>query len=111
MKISKPKSRKKFWVSFFVIDRAYGGSEEGGWYFTCGEPQVPDTVPSYHAQPRAFRSEAQALLYSHKLTVKYLDRLNKDLPSIASVLSVGQWVVYVTEGKPRHFPEARPYYC
>ena len=27
-----------FAVNLYLVDRAYGGSEEGGWYFDCGEP-------------------------------------------------------------------------
>lgn len=28
-----------YFVTVYLVDRAYGGPEEGGWYFNCGERQ------------------------------------------------------------------------
>lgn len=42
----KPWSRRsKVWIGVYVIDRRYGGSEEGGWYYDWYEPVFNQTGP------------------------------------------------------------------
>lgn len=89
-------------VTLYLIDRVYGGPEEGGWYFTSGEPQ-----PSEHN--RAFATRAEALHYVKSLH-SIEDAMNDDRPSINSVLSEGQYAFFVDEGTPAPFPTKRPHY-
>lgn len=89
-------------VSLYLIDQAYGGPEEGGWWYTCGEPEA-----STHM--RAFETEAEARAYRATLA-PVLAELNEGRPSISSVLSRGQYDFIIDEGLPRAFPETRPHY-
>ena len=34
-----------FMVSVYLVDRAYGGPEEGGWYYDTGEPVAEEGLP------------------------------------------------------------------
>lgn len=89
-------------VSLYLIDKAFGGREEGGWWFTYGEPE-----PSIHM--RAFATEEEAQAY-RKTLEPVLAELNEGLPSIDSVLSRGVYDFIIDEGLPRAFPETRPHY-
>jgi hypothetical protein len=89
------------YINVYLIDRAYGGPEEGGWYYTCGEliRTIPISCP--RVKDRIFPRVEQVL-----------DCWNRYRRSdIGSVLSEGKYVASVDRkpGKP-FFPEERPYY-
>jgi|688.fasta_scaffold379186_4 hypothetical protein len=92
-------------VSVYLQDLAYGGPEEGGWYYTVGE--LARTV-------RLFRSEDKAYEYSRRLNDKLNSRTfgpNLDRPDMSSVLSEGLYFAEVHEDHaPKYFPEKRPRY-
>lgn len=93
----------KVWiVAVYLIDRAYGGPEEGGWYYTCGERV---------RVMRTFKREERADAYAARLGDKLDATLNKGRRSISSVLSTGRYAAEVhPESAPAYFPESRPYY-
>ncbi len=95
-----------FTTAIFLIDRAYGGSEEGGWYYECGEPS------DEHANhTRGFVNENDARAYACEVNNFILtSELNKGRREISSVLSTGQYSAIVQEGQPKAFPAERPYY-
>lgn len=80
--------------TFGMEDRAYGGSEEGGWYYTSFEPLRVFYVPARSAHRFAVRLR------------RYADRLNEGRREISSVLSEGRYAV--RHGHEGHTP--RPYY-
>ncbi len=92
-------------VSVYLEDLAYGGPEEGGWYYNTGE--LVRTV-------KLFRSEERANDYCRRLNRKLRSREfgpNKDRRDISSVLSEGIYSADVHEDfAPRHFPERKPRY-
>ena len=92
-------------VSFFLVDRAYGGPEEGGWWYGCGEPahELVQFVRLFH-----FREDADA--YTAKLRRRVEPVVNKGRRPIGSMLSEGQYQVRVSDGFPRAFPATRPHY-
>ena len=89
-------------VNVYRIDRAYGGPEEGGWYFTYGEFSDGTAVPDEREEDvEHAKSDAQARC----------DALNENRNSdIGSVLSEGQYVVMVESHPGKDFPETQPYY-
>ena len=91
-------------VTFYKIDKAFGGNEEGGWYYTYGEPIL-------HPLNRVFENWGDAHRYQHECLV-IQDQLNEGLPSIDSVLSQGQYRVYIGEENelPAPFPAVKPHY-
>ena len=100
-------------VGVYLTDRAYGGPEEGGWWYDCGE-LVTDTnwYTEYKIPlPTTFTDRALALKFAREV-----DALLKAGPNVGrrdknSVLSQGVYETQVTEGRlPLHFPTERPHY-
>lgn len=89
-------------VAVYLIDRAYGGPEEGGWYFNCGE----------HVRTlKTFRREDEAVEYSRRLNRLLKKTLNKGRREISSVLSDGRYAAEVWDNHaPSHYPTQRPHY-
>jgi len=93
-----------FSVSIHMVDRAYGGPEEGGWWFDYGEPDH-----AYFRKTKLFETKDEA--YSYAKTLDHMiEELNKGRPSISSMASEGQYRVIVQEGYPHSWPEQRPHY-
>jgi hypothetical protein len=93
---------KVFIVAVYLVDRAYGGPEEGGWWYDCGE---------LIRIMRTFKNERGALAYSRGLNARLDRTLNKGRREISSVLSDGQYEAQVRDDfAPKHFPETRPFY-
>ncbi len=92
-------------VAVFLVDRAYGGPEEGGWWYDTGEP-----AHEYARFTRGFRNDAPAAAYAARLNRVLCDNLNKGRHPISSVLSKGRYRALVCDGNPRPYPETRPHY-
>jgi hypothetical protein len=85
-----------------MVDLAFGGREEGGWYYETGE------LVRTH---RMFRSKEAAYAYRERLQDKLDATLNKGRREISSVLSEGQYrALAFADTAPQHFPEHRPHY-
>lgn len=80
--------------TFGMVDRKYGGPEEGGWYYTAFEPIRVFYVPKKMGHRLAIRLR------------RYADKLNEGRREISSVLSEGRYAVRF--GHEEHTP--RPYY-
>lgn len=89
-------------VSLYLIDRAYGGPEEGGWWFTYGQPEGSE-------YDRKFTSEAEARAYAATLD-PVLAELNDGRPDINSVISEGRYEFLIDAGDPAPFPSTLPIY-
>jgi len=94
-----------FTVAVFLVDRAYGGAEEGGWWYDYG-------VPSHdHAYlTRGFKREQAAIAYARRLNQQYGKLWNAGRRDINSVLSEGQFFAEVCEGQPLAYPAEIPQY-
>jgi hypothetical protein len=94
--------RMTFLVAVYLQYRAYGGPEEGGWWFDCGE----------HVRTmRVFGSEQSAISYCCRLNEKLHGTLNRGRREVGSVLSDGRYGAEVHDGHaPPVYPSKRPYY-
>jgi len=97
-----------FVVAVYLEDRAFGGREEGGWYYDCGE------LSDEHASlMRAFEpyQDDEAHHYAALLN-EALDRTdNEGRREVSSVLSEGRFRAYVWDNRaPSHFPSQIPHY-
>ena len=93
---------QKFVVAFYAIDRAWGGPEEGGWWYDCGE------FVRLHALFRGEDRAAKAAMRANRL----LDIIQRGQRRIDSVLYAGgRFRACVFEGQaPPRFPLTRPRY-
>lgn len=101
-----------FWtVAVYLKERAYGGAEEGGWWYTRGT-RVDD--PEEHGVknvPLVCYSEEVASTYCKIVNLKLEAGINKNLPPVSSVSSQGRYAADVCPGyPPLHFPAQRPHY-
>lgn len=93
----------RVWVNVYLHDRAYGGPEEGGWWF--------DNWDAIYEESMAYLSEAEAEAAA-VLKQVWCDRENSDRNSdINSVCSDGRYEVRQEAYPPVPSPMRRPRYC
>jgi hypothetical protein len=94
--------RTTYTVAFYEIDRAYGGPEEGGWWYDCG---------SLKRLARTFKSKAAAQAYASRAN-NLLTHIQRDLRSVNSMAyGGGRYRARVYEGiPPSYYPQGRPHY-
>jgi hypothetical protein len=89
-------------VAFYEIDRAYGGPEEGGWWFDTG---------SFVRMSRTFKTEAAAYAYARRANalLRVIQRCGRDVSSV--LYEGGQHAARVYDHLPPPFyPATRPCY-
>jgi hypothetical protein len=98
------KARARFWqVGVYDCDQAFGGPEEGGWWYSVGV---------LTSKPETFYSEERMLARRNQLD-EHLDALQEGDPraNLGSVLCTGRLVAHSWRGlAPFRFPDSRPYY-
>lgn len=102
-----------WWVGIYLSDQAYGGPEEGGWYFDCGMlvTEASFFIGREGMTPRSFTNMEDAYQFANECQ-HFLDTNdNVGRHPISSVLSEGCYEARVMEGKlPLIFPERKPHY-
>jgi len=92
-------------VAIYLVDRAYGGPEEGGWWYDYGNPS------DEHAQhTKGFADAKEAYDYANELNNTICAALNEGRRPMWSVLSDGEYRAIVQRGNPKPFPETIPHY-
>ena len=95
----------RFVVALYDIALAYGGPEEGGWWYTRGS--LVGVVKSFHSEEKAgdYCYRLNQKLNSHKFGP------NKGKREMSSVASDGVYSAQVHENiPPAGFPDRRPHY-
>ncbi len=99
----------KCYANLYLFDRAYGGPEEGSWFYDTYEPVDGDWIDDPPAYGH-FESEALAEAALPALEA-WCKEQNSTRRSPSSVASEGHFVVML-EAWPAEFkPRNRPYYC
>lgn len=92
-------------VAVYDVALAYGGPEEGGWWYDCG---------SLVRIVKTFKSRDKAAAYRNRLNAKLKSRdfgPNVGMRPKSSVLSAGEYEAQVWEGTaPAGYPDRRPRY-
>lgn len=101
-------------ANFFVwtayVDRAYGGPEEGGWYYDTGTPVQRGEEDDVFCALQCFENEEEAFDAFLKLE-KLVKEANSNRHSPSSLLSDGDWLrAMFTKIPPYSWPETRPHY-
>ena len=99
-----PEIKEIWWVAIFLIDQAWGGSEEGGWWYQVGE------YKENNRWNRMFDNEQEARQYAERLDQRLIPVMNKGRRPIDSVLSEGVYAVEVWDEQPHSYPTHRPHY-
>ena len=90
-------------VCVYLVDKAYGGHEEGGWWYPCGEIAV-----EFWKLTKVFEEETLAYEYALELNEKHpeLREANSNRRSdLNSVLCEGRYVAEVHgDMPPRAYP-------
>ena len=89
-------------VCIFLIDQAYGGAEEGGWWYTYGDPV-------FTTHMKVFSDLQEAWKYVYSLDEE-LDRMNEGRPKISDTNSIGRFDARICNGWPKAFPDRIPRY-
>lgn len=87
-------------VNAYLVDRLYGGPEEGGWWYDSGEPLA--AVPVDRSDEAAIES------WRAKLTTMFSDRAGSR--GRGSVIGGPDLEVYIEDHVAAYFPAERPYY-
>lgn len=90
----------KLYVNVYLHDRAYGGPEEGGWWYDTYSPDECIKCETEEEAERIFEEKC-----------KELEEENKERRPITSVLSTGQYEVRLEAYPAEHEPKYRPIYC
>ena len=97
-----------FVVAAYAVDKQFGGSEEGGWWYSSGE--LVRTL-------RVFKSEDKACAYASRLNATLWARHQVFGPNVgkhkpSSVLSEGEWISAEVheDAAPASYPDTRPHY-
>lgn len=103
--VSKPK--QGYSVGIYLVDQAFGGNEEGGWWYDTGELQK-----QFWRYSRYFLTEDEAYSYCRRINDWLHKTINRNRRPISSVLSEGIFECIVFDGfnLPEYFPEKRPHY-
>lgn len=88
------------YVNVYLEDQAYGGPEEGGWYYSLGSPDA--SLTGYESQ----RATPKRIERARRLAA----RENANRPSQYHSNSEGEFVVRVERHRPRAYPEYHPHY-
>jgi len=94
---------KQLWVNVYEEGQAYGGPEEGGWWYSVGTP-----VHSERA-------------YGKRDAIKKRDKIKKLYPYCntgkdmygrcsTSVIAVDSYICRIERARASSFPKTRPYY-
>jgi hypothetical protein len=103
------------WVTLYLavdeISRHYGGPEEGGWWYDCGEPvEIEPIRVWYNEQGEAYLKESDREFLG-KLAEKWAkdyDFESSHRSSMAPRADDYNW--RVEWQMPKHWPSRRPYY-
>ena len=89
-----------FYVNEYLLNRAYGGPEEGGWWYDTG-----DFVKCHGV----YRMEITADIRINSLQ-SYLQKERKGQRSTSSMACTGFTDIWVDDFPGQDFPNGRPHY-
>lgn len=95
-----PRNPKRWYVNEYVCDRAYGGPEEGGWWYNTGRFVK---LHGSHDDFAAANNHMRDLL-------GYIKERQKGLHEPGSVLCEGWPTLLVQDHIGHHYPIERPHY-
>ena len=101
-----------WWIALYLVDRAWGGSEEGGWWFDTGELVTDGAIyDDVGAWPQAVTSLDLARAHAQAMQMRADSTVNVGRRDIGSVLSTGRYSAEIMPTyPPLRYPALRPTY-
>jgi hypothetical protein len=95
-------NRTRYFAGFYRVDMAYGGPEEGGWYYDVGQLERPLKV---------FPSEEAAYEFANRAN-RLLDHLQRHKRPVSSAAYDGDrhYVEVYPDALPAYYPTETPHY-
>ena len=91
-------ARKFYTVAIYMEDRAYGGPEEGGWYYHAGYPVLTHCIFSKKQAVQTF--------------IQYFDEYEiQEQPSLGLSTTYSNYEVNFSTEYAKVYPESKPHYC
>lgn len=89
-------------LAFYEVDRAYGGPEEGGWWYDTGT----------FVRALAIHFDDGAAIAAQRRANRLLERLQRHKPDVTSAIyNGGRYRAFTFSGlPPKRFPVQRPLY-
>lgn len=109
----EPEPKPAFYtVAVYLEDRAYGGPEEGGWWYDCGQRIDSADEHGERNVPKIFTDEDEASAFAREVNARLNEGVNRLRRSdVNSVLSEGRYCARVCDGYPEpHYPAVTPHY-
>tara|TARA_R110000868_G_scaffold13848_3_gene64372 strand:- start:15469 stop:15801 length:333 start_codon:yes stop_codon:yes gene_type:complete len=108
------KNKTTYFVTSYLYNKAYGGHEEGGWYYSTYVPLLPEFGnfhnETYHARCYTFTSLAKARAFVDRMQSKLDYFINEHRTPVSSVNSAGIIICFVSEEFPQLEPKQKPHY-
>ena len=98
------------WVAVYLVDRAFGGPEEGGWYYETGVPETHIMSDEVQLAPTRFDDIQKAQTTADGWQRALDANSNAGRPDIGSTLSRGVYRAIVTDHPPEPYPKVKPHY-
>ena len=95
-------------VAPYIHDIAYGGPEEGGWWFDTHSP-IEDKRNEEEYRHKIMRLD-YAIIYARKINQLCKKFVNYGKHPVDSVSSEGLVVYIITDHKPCYMPETKPHW-
>lgn len=112
----EPRKKIRYIVAFYDVDRAYGGPEEGGWWYDTGALVRISRVFSNEDSAYTYCRRANDLLHfirwrKRGRALPMARAAQRDRPSISHTNSEGRIHAEVHEDfAPQGYPNGRPHY-
>ena len=99
---------KPKYINIYLIDRAFGGYEEGGWHYDCGTPHMSYVfIPELGERKDQFDMRVESFL---EQKAEEVEEWNEGRRPISSVLSEGRFWIAEEDEPAEAWPKERPYY-
>jgi hypothetical protein len=95
------------WVNIYEVDRAYGGPEEGGWYFDTGEVFESKKFSWHGNKERGLAHYEKAIEYASQKA----EELKKSDEKVFNPYYRKRFRVDVAFTEGANYPEVAPRYC
>jgi len=96
----------KQYLNIYIHDRAYGGGEEGGWWYDTMEP-----ITEGYLACRLLTEGEQEADKAFKMMQSFCEQANENRRDISSVLSEGEYVACLESWPAVAYPSRKPHYC